>query len=58
MYDVRSWIEPHLNEIHGHREPHCFKFVMNEENKAVMYFRNWTTNSWCPQEKALIMLKV
>lgn len=57
MFDVRSWIEPHLNEIHGHRDPHCFKFLLNEENKAVMYFRNWTSNSWCPQEKATIVLK-
>ena len=23
IYDVRSWIAPNLNELHGHSQPHC-----------------------------------
>lgn len=58
MYDIKSWITPHLSELHGHRQPHCFKFVLNEEEKAVMYFRNWTSDPWCNEEKATVVLKV
>ena len=58
MFDVKSWIIPCLNELHGHRDPHCFKFVLNNDNKCVMYFRNWTTDPWCPEDKATVILKV
>ena len=58
MFDTKSWIIPHLNDLHGHRDPHCFKFVLNNDNKSVMYFRNWTTDPWCAEDKATVILKV
>ena len=58
IYDIKSWITPHLNKLHGHRQPHCFKFILNQEEKAVMYFLNWTSDSWCTTEEATIVLKV
>ena len=33
LHDVKGWILPHLSELHGHRDPHCFKFLLNEDNK-------------------------
>lgn len=58
MYDIKSWIIPHLNELHGHRDPHCFKFELNEHSKSVMYFRNWTTDAWCSEDQAIVILRV
>jgi len=58
MHDIKSWISPHLNELHGHRDPHCFKFVLNDENKCAMYYRNWTSDPWCLEDKSIIVLKV
>lgn len=58
MYDIKAWIVPHLNEFHGHSQPHCFKFVLNQDGKAVMYFRNWTSDPWCTEEEAMVVLKV
>ena len=58
MYNIKSWILPHINELHGHSQPHCFKFVLNYEDKAVMYFRNWTSDPWCSEEEAMVVLKV
>ena len=58
IYDIKSWIIPHLNNLHGHSQPHCFKFILNDQGKAVMYFRNWTTSPWCTEEEAAVVLKV
>ena len=58
MHDVKKWIIPHLNEFHGHRDPHCFKFLCNGDNKCIMFFRNWTSDPWCPEDKAPVVLKV
>lgn len=58
LYDIKTWIIPHLNELHGHSQPHCFKFVLNDQGKAVMYVRNWTTSSWCSEKEAIVVLKV
>lgn len=58
MFDIKSWISPHLNELHGHRDPHCFKFVLNKDNKSIRYFWNWSTDLWCPEDRAIVILKV
>ena len=58
MFDVKAWLIPHLNDLHGHRDPHCFKFLLNEQNKCVMFYRNWTSDVWCPEDRAAVVLKV
>ena len=45
MFDVKPWITLHLDELHGLRGPHRFKFILNEEGKCVMYFQIWTSHS-------------
>ena len=27
MYDIDSWLRPHMTVLHEHAHPHCFKFV-------------------------------
>ena len=56
IHDVKRRITPHLNELHGHRDPHCFKFVCNKDDKCIMFYRNWTSDPWCTD--AAIVLKV
>ena len=58
VYDVRSWINPHLNEFHGHSQPHCFKFILNRDGKAIMFSRNWSANPWCLEKEASVILQV
>jgi len=58
IYDIKAWITPHLNNLHGHSQPHCFKSIRNNQEKAVMYYRNWTTSPWCSEEDATVVLKV
>ena len=55
VVDIKSWILPHLNDIHGHTTPLCFKFMLVNE-KATMYYRHWSTDPWC--DKGVILLKV
>ena len=48
IFDVRSWISPCLEGLHGHSRPHCFRFVADptvlaEDSKVLMYYRNWCT---------------
>lgn len=56
IYDVRSWLAPYIDEIHGHSQPHCFRFTLNENEQAVMNFKNWSHQRW--SDEALLILKV
>ena len=39
MFDVKSWITLHLDELHGLRDPYCFKFILNEDCNVLCIFR-------------------
>jgi len=53
------WTTAHLNEMHGYKDPQCFfKFICNEEGKALMHFRNWTSSPWYSDSDAMVVLKV
>ena len=45
-YDIKDWLNPHSVDIHQHVKPHCFKFVKNGNNEAVMYYRKWSGEPW------------
>lgn len=55
IFDVRSWLTPNLHQIHGHSQPHCFRFQL-DGTKAVMHYKNWSHECW--SEEPVIMLKV
>ena len=58
VFDIKSWISPHLNEIHGHTTPHIFRFSFNHSTKkAEMQYRHWSHDSW-NQGQGLLLLKV
>ena len=46
LYDIRSWVEDYVEELHAHTVPKCFKFKRNDAGKAEMYYRNWSHEEW------------
>ena len=56
--DFKEWIIPHLNPLHGHSSPHCFKFLQCADKKVRMFFKNWSSDAWIKEEEAVILLKV
>ena len=64
VYNVKTWLEHSLNELHGHSSPHCFKFVECSSKdppftKTVkMFYKNWSSDPWCEDEEACELLKV
>ena len=39
IYDVRTWLLPFINELHGHSQLHCFRFTLNEDGWGVMHYK-------------------
>ena len=61
VLDVKAWLTPSLENMHGHSGPHCFKFIPVTEGdttNVLMYYRNWTSDPWCETSEALQLLKV
>ncbi len=57
IHDVRSWLIPHIEDLHGHSQPHCFRFTLNKEGIAEMHFKTWNTDkAW--SKEGLLLLKV
>ena len=57
IHDVRSWLIPHIEDLHGHSQPHCFRFTLNKEGIAEMHFKTWSTDkAW--SKEGLLLLKV
>ena len=57
VHDVRNWLAPNIADIHGHTDPHCFKFLYcNTENKALMYYRNWSDEQWSKDGLQVLMV--
>ena len=55
VYDIKLWIADHAEELHEHTIPKCFKFELNEEEKAIMHYRNWSHEQ---RQGPIVMLKV
>ena len=58
IFDIKSWIAPHLDEIHGHTVPHVFRFRLNSAKRAEMHYQHWSHEPWMPSGNGLILLKV
>ena len=58
VFDIKNWISPHLDEVHGHTIPHVFRFQLNHSKRAEMHYKNWSHEEWQPEEGGLLLLKV
>ena len=56
VHDVRSWLAPFIKDLHGHSQPHCFRFTLNSDEQAVMHYKNWTNEGW--SKEGIELLKV
>ena len=55
VFDVRNWLAPNINDIHGHTDPHCFRFSLIN-GIAQMHYKNWSDDSW--SKDGITILKV
>ena len=58
IFDVKSWLSPVLENLHGHSTPHCFKFLLGTSGRALMFFKLWSHDPWCDDKDAVVLLKV
>lgn len=56
VYDIKSWMSHAIEDLHGHTQPHSFKFVLNSGGRCEMFYRNWSHDPW--SETGLVLLKV
>ncbi len=45
MFNIKEWLEDHLNEPSGHTQPHHYKFTMNN-NKVNVEFKGTCNQKW------------
>lgn len=58
IVDFKKWIKPHINPVHGHSNPHCFKFLKGADENVHMFYKHWSDDAWTEKEETLIILKV
>ncbi|XP_061170326.1 uncharacterized protein LOC133179637 [Saccostrea echinata] len=46
LFDIKSWLQPHLREIKHHSQPLLFKFSRNETQKITMQYRTNSNRTW------------
>lgn len=56
VYDVRAWLTPSIEDLHGHTQPHCFKFTLNANEHAEMFYKNRSSDGW--SKDGILLLKV
>ena len=58
MYDVKSWLLPHLDPLHNHSYPHIFRFKRDASGTVVMKYKEWSKSPWEPSDAGIILFKV
>ena len=47
IYKIKEWIAPYIQKISFHAGPHQFKIKLNEDCRAVLTYKKWSTdNNW------------
>ena len=58
MYDIKSWLEPHLEGLQNHSFPHIFRFTLNTSGEVVMHYKDWSKSPWEPTASGIKLFKV
>ncbi len=56
VFEIKTWLGPHVEELRGHSQPHCYRFTTNGEGHAAMHYRQWSGQVWLP-ENGLLLIK-
>ena len=54
VLDIKIWIAPHLDEIHGHTAPLVFRFRLNHAKRAEMYYQHCSHEPWKPSGDGMV----
>ena len=63
IFDVKSWMTPVREHLHGIIYPHYFKLFKGENGDVEMKYKNWCSDRWFPETDdgnpgSLVVLKV
>jgi len=59
MYDVKSWLKPHMEQLHNHSHPHIFRFRKASDGCCYMQYKQWRHSEWePPSHHGIKILKV
>ena len=56
ILDVKGWLVPYIDDVHGHSVPLCFKFTLRE-GQAILYSKRWSHSDW-KEHGALLMVSL
>ena len=45
VYKIKEWLSPCISRISFHAGPHQFKIELNNNDKAVLVYKKWSTDS-------------
>lgn len=59
VYDIASWLKPHVPQLHDHLKAHLFKFERNENGRVHMWYKEWSGDDlWLPDGGIQLLVKV
>ena len=59
MFDAKAWLQPHMEQLHNHTNPHIFRFIKGRDGHCYMQWKHWNHNQWEPKEGlGISLLKV
>lgn len=44
VFNITEWLIPHLNTIKNHSKPHIFKITKDDNGRARIYWKEWSTD--------------
>lgn len=49
VYDISTWLKPHIPDLHDHLKAHIFKLNKNDKGKVCMWYKEWSDDDlWLP----------
>ena len=60
VFDVKSWLEPHLHKLHNHSHRHIFRFTRDSTGAVVMHCKDWSGSEyqWEPVDGGIKLFEV
>ena len=57
MWDIHTWLKPHIPQLHDHLKAHHFKIVMTEVGTC-MFYKEWSSDDfWLPEDGLALLME-